>query len=162
MAHILVGIGQLKISKRPEDFIKTMALGSSIAVIFSLSEEKVAGLAHVVLPDSMFHSSRAAQLPGYFADTAIPYFTDEFKKVLQVEVLPKIQVKLVGGSSILDPDDTFNIGQKNLIAIETILTKNNLDITAKDVGKNYSRAVSVEVFTGKVFVSAPGRGKWEL
>lgn len=162
MANILVGIGQIKISDKSEDIIKTMALGSSIAVVFFAPEVPVAGMAHVVLPDSIFGFKRAQRLPGYFADAALPYLISEFKNHIDINNAPGFCIKLAGGSSILDPDGTFNIGQKILTSIEKILTKNQLGISAKDVGKNFTRSVSVEVETGKVFVSAPGRGKWEL
>jgi chemotaxis protein CheD len=162
MANILIGIGEMKISTSPGDILKTMALGSSVAVIFLSPKQYAAGLVHVVLPDSLYHGKRLSQLPGYFADSAIPCLLRELQNGVDQFDTSEIQVKLAGGSSILDPDNIFNIGQKNISAIETVLKNNLLTVAAKDTGKNFSRSVEVEVFTGKVFVSAPGRGKWEI
>jgi len=62
----------------------------------------------------------------------------------------------------MDPDGTFNIGKRNVLAIKKLFWKYKLGAIAEDVGRDYNRTVSVQVETGKVIVSSPGRGEWEL
>ena len=62
----------------------------------------------------------------------------------------------------MDPNNTFNIGKRNVLAIRKILERFRLGAIAEDVGGNISRSVSIEMNTGKVIVSSPGRGEWEL
>lgn len=62
----------------------------------------------------------------------------------------------------MDPNKTFNIGKRNVLAIRNVLSRFGLDTIAEDVGGNISRSVSIEMNTGKVIVSSPGRGEWEL
>ena len=62
----------------------------------------------------------------------------------------------------MDPNGTFNIGKRNVLAIRKILWKLRLGARKEDVGDNFSRTVSVDVDTGKVLISSPKRGEWEL
>ncbi|GAB4327896.1 MAG: chemoreceptor glutamine deamidase CheD [Calditrichia bacterium] len=161
MALKMVGIGEVGISNNPDDVIKTMALGSCVAVIFLAPKIRAAGMAHVALPDSSIGGNRAEQLKGYFADKAVPYLVEQFKK-LGVEKNSDIIVKIAGGATIMDPNGVFNIGKRNILAIKKVLWKNRLAPRAEDVGDNFSRTVWIEMKTGKVFVSSPRKGVWEL
>lgn len=161
MATILVGIGEVGVSTNPDDIIKTMALGSCLAVIFLARKPRMVGLAHVALPDSSIGSSRSESLPGYFADKAVPYLISTFKKS-GIFGPPKLTIKLAGGATIMDPNGVFNIGKRNILAVRKVLWKNRLGAIVEDLGNNFSRTVSVEVGSGKVFVSSPEKGVWEI
>jgi len=62
----------------------------------------------------------------------------------------------------MDPVGIFNIGKRNVLTIRKLLWNSRLGATVEDVGGNYSRTLWVEIDTGKVFISSPKRGKWEL
>jgi len=62
----------------------------------------------------------------------------------------------------MDPNNTFNIGKRNVLALKKHLWAYGLGPLAEDVGGNHSRTVSVFVDTGKVVVNCPGRGQWEV
>ncbi len=157
----MVGIGELAVSNKEDDIIKTYALGSCVAVIFLTADRKAAGLVHIALPESSVGNSRTANLPGYFADIAIPNMIAHFKK-LGVTKSSQLRIKLAGGATIMDPNGTFNIGKRNVLAIRKLLWRFRLGAIAEDVGNNYSRSVKVEVSTGRVFITSPGKGEWEL
>ena len=161
MATIMVGIGEVGISNKPDDIVKTMALGSCVAVIFLAPKIRAVGMAHVALPDSKIGGERAQNLRGYFADKAIPYLISEFKK-LGITKPTDIIIKLAGGASIMDPNGIFNIGKRNILTIRKILWQHRLGARAEDVGENFSRTVWIETSTGKVFVSSPRKGVWEI
>ncbi len=161
MATILVGIGEYAVSDKPGDVVKTLALGSCVAVIFHAKKIQAAGMAHVALPDSLIDSARAKRLPAYFADSAIPILINDFKK-LGVTKSSELQIKLVGGAAIMDPNGTFNLGKRNVLAIRKILWKYRLGARKEDVGKDYSRTVKIDVDTGTVIVTSPKKGEWSI
>lgn len=161
MATILVGIGEYAVSNKPGDVIKTLALGSCVAIVFNAPKLKAVAMAHVALPDSSIGSERSLKLPAYFADSAIPVLIEEFKK-LGISKSSDLQIKLTGGATIMDPNGTFNIGKRNVLAIRKILWKYRLGARKEDIGKDFSRTVKIEVDTGKVTVSSPKLGEWEL
>ncbi len=161
MGTIYVGVGELAASKTGGEIVKTMALGSCVGVIMLDPRVMVVGMLHVALPDSSINKSRVSERPGMFADTGIPLLISEMKK-LGSDVNGKVIVKLAGGASIMDPNNTFNIGKRNVLAVRKILWKYKLGPIAEDVGDAISRTVTVFVDTGKVMLSSPGRGEWEL
>ena len=158
---IMVGIGEMGISSASGDVVKTMALGSCVAVVFVAAKYQAVGMVHIALPDSNIDPEKAAKTPGYFADTAIPHLIKAFKKI-GVRKPSEITVKLVGGATIMDPTGTFNIGKRNVLAARKILWKYRLGAKAEDVGKDFSRTVWVENNSGKVKIYSPDRGEWEV
>jgi chemotaxis protein CheD len=161
MAKLVVGIGEYAVSRNPEDEIKTYALGSCIAVVFLDPRTRVAGMAHIALPESSTNLKKAQELPCYFADTGIPYLLERMKEAgspLHAGYL----VKLVGGANVLKDNDQFLIGERNLTAIKKMLWKYNLAITAQDVGKDFSRTVSVLLKTGKLTIASAAGETWSI
>ncbi|MCX6640565.1 MAG: chemotaxis protein CheD [bacterium] len=160
MGIIYVGVGELAASRSPGDVVKILALGSCVGVIMLAPQQKIVGLLHVALPDSSINAKRGIEKPGTFADTGIPQLLNELKKMGHLR--GKLTVKLAGGASIMDPNNTFNIGKRNILAIKKILWKFGLGAIAEDLGGNYCRTLSVDVDSGLVTISSPGRGTWPL
>ncbi len=161
MNVIYVGVGEYAISGRPGEIVKTLALGSCVAVVILDANNKSVGLLHIALPESSINKKRAKEKPGMFADTGIPSLLEEMQK-LGYDGKSELIIKLAGGASIMDPNKTFNIGKRNVLAIRNTLSRFGLDTNAEDVGGNISRSVSIDLNMGKVMVSSPGRGEWEL
>lgn len=161
MSTIYVGVGEYAVSNKPGDVIKTLALGSCVGVMTLIPDLKVAGLLHVALPDSSISPKRVKERPGMFADTGIPLLINEMKR-LGYTGNGKMIVKLAGGAAIMDPNNTFNIGKRNILAVKKILWQYKLGPRAEHVGDKISRTVSVEVESGRILLSSPGRGEWEL
>ncbi|MCP4727860.1 MAG: chemotaxis protein CheD [bacterium] len=161
MSQIMVGIGGMATSSKPGDVIKTMALGSCVGVSIFTESPRTISLLHVALPDSNTSKEKSKILPGYFADTAIPKLVNELKKH-GVSKNSKIYVKMAGGSNVLDTNNVFNIGKRNVLAIRKLLWKYKLRILKEDVGGNISRTVWIEYDTGKYYASCPAKGQWEI
>ncbi len=161
MGQIVVGVGGIGLSKKPEDVIKTYALGSCVALIFYAQREKAAALAHIALPDSKLGNGKAKTMPGYFADTAIPILIEKFKKI-GIAGNNRLTVKLAGGANILDPAGKFNIGKRNVLAIKKLLWRYHLGALAEDVGQSHSRTVTLNVKDGEVTISSPNRKDWKI
>jgi len=162
MKELILGVGDLGASKDPGVVIKTFALGSCVAVILYNPATRAAGMVHVALPDSKINPEKTRERPGYFADTGIPILLREMAGLGGRSDGRRIIVKLIGGAAIMDKNDVFNIGKRNLLAIRKLLWVHGLGAIAEDVGGNHSRTVSVKVDSGAVLVSCPGRGQWQV
>lgn len=161
MEYVYVGIGEFAASSNGAHMIKTMALGSCVGVMMLDKKSGAAGLLHVALPDSSINKKRAEDKPGSFADTGIPELLKAMKRA-GWDGASRLVVKLAGGASIMDPNNTFNIGKRNILAVKKILWGYRLGAIAEDIGGSISRSVSVNVNTQTVTVSSPGRGEWEI
>ena len=153
MKQINVGIGELAVSKNPEEKIKTFGLGSCVAVIVLDPKVRSVGLMHVALPDSSINPEKAKKLPGYFADTGIPHLLAEMAKLGSNPKGQGLIFKLVGGAQVMDPNQRFNIGKRNILTIKKILWKYNLAVVAEEVGGHTSRTVDIDAGTGRVTIS---------
>lgn len=162
MATVMLGVGDLGVSNRPGDIIKTLALGSCIAVVLLEPRSRSVGMVHVALPESSIDAKKAAVQPGYFADTGVDALLCEMKRITGVGSERKFIVKIAGGAKVLDPNNTFNIGKRNELAIKKILWAHGMGAHAEDVGGHITRSVSVEVDTGRVVIVSAGRGSWEI
>lgn len=160
---IMLGVGEYGSTVEAGGVVRTLALGSCVAVIFLDRKTRCVGMAHVALPDSKISPERAKERPGHFADTAIPALLAEMeKRAGSVSKGAGLIVKLAGGANVADPNNTFNIGKRNALSIRKVLWKYGLGPVAEDVGGNFSRSVAVYQENGKVILSSPGRSDWEL
>jgi chemotaxis protein CheD len=154
---LVLGVGEWGVSHSRGEIIKTLSLGSCVAVICSDVVRQIAGMVHVALPDSSLAKETVVKRPGYCADTGIEIL---FQALLRLgcPMRPgQVQVKLVGGATILDPHGTFNIGKRNVLAIKKLLWAKGLGPMAEEVGGHISRTVSVAVDTGLVHIQTPGQ-----
>jgi chemotaxis protein CheD len=154
-------MGEYAVAKAPMRFVKTMALGSCVAVIGLDASHKAAGILHVALPHSAINKNRAVERPGMFVDTGIPCFLEEMKRFGHDDD-NRLIVKLAGGASIMDSNSTFNIGKRNVLAIRKYLWQHGLGAIREDIGGVISRSVDIDLASGEVLVSSPGRGEWVL
>jgi chemotaxis protein CheD len=151
--RLVVGIGEFAVSDQPGDVIVTHALGSCVAVCLWDQEAQVAGMIHLLLPDSRINAQRAADQPAAFADTGIPLvFQAAYRAGAQKS---RIRVCLVGGAELsAERTVSFNIGRRNLLATKNMLWKNGVLIDSEDVGGHAVRTVHLSVDDGRLQVSS--------
>lgn len=159
MATITLGVGDWAVSSNPDDLIKTYALGSCVAVLIYDVSLRVAGMAHVALPDSAVDPAKALKQPGYFADVGVSVLIEEMKR--RGVTRAHVWVKLAGGSAVMDPKGIFDIGKRNVLAIKRALWRSSLGPIAEDTGGSSSRTVSMAVADGTISLSA-GPRQWSL
>lgn len=160
---LLLGVGDYGATSAPGGVIKTMALGSCIALMILDRGTRCVAMDHIALPESSVSPERAKQLPGYFADTGIPMLMERMKRVGGSLSKPsQLIVKIAGGANVADPNNTFNIGKRNVLAAKKILWQYGLGPMAEDVGGSHSRTVTLFRDTGRIVLSCPGRPDWEL
>jgi chemotaxis protein CheD len=139
---LLVGIGDFKVSNDKNIIIKTLALGSCVAVTLFGKNSLVTGMAHIALPSSSINTEKAKIQPAYFADTGIPVLLKEMKKL---DITGEFYAKLAGGASILDDKKIFNIGSRNVAIIRQMLRTLRIPIMSENTEGNISRTVSVNI-----------------
>ena len=157
MENIIVGVGGLGVSNKANDVIKTFALGSCVAMILINPLRHTAGMAHIALPDSAIDPMKAKELPGYFVDTGVPALFQLMKDIGALKNDKNATIKLVGGAQVMDANNTFNIGKRNILAIKKILWSKGMGPLVEDIGGSYSRTVHLYVGSGEVIVSSYGR-----
>lgn len=160
MTKTTLAAGHLVITAEPQHELVAPGLGSCVAVIMFTPAAHLVGMAHVALPHATTNPERAREQPGYFADTAIPAMLDELRQAAGGS--SRFIVKLVGGATMIDPQGVFGIGKRNLLEIRKILWQHGLGPLAEDTGADYSRTVRVSPGSGRVLISSPDRGSWEI
>jgi len=150
-----LGVGDILVSGTAGDEIRTYGLGSCVALVVWDWDRHAGGMIHVALPDSAVNPAKASAQPGSFADSGLPVL---FRRLDEAGVRPASSwIKLVGGASILDPDNLFDIGGLNVRAVEAYLQGAGLALTARDTGGTLSRTLNLSVSTGVLTVSSGSR-----
>ncbi len=157
---ITLGIGDYGVTVKKGEILKTFGLGSCVAVCCADLKVGLAAMIHIALPDSAINLERTREKPGYFADSGLDALFLQMAKLGFIPRPGQFRIKLVGGANILDSQNTFNIGKRNVLAIKRLLWAKGFGPVAEDIGGTYSRTVSLEAGTDKVLVSSPGKENW--
>ena len=158
--HVVVGMADLKVSRDPAETLVTYALGSCLGIVLHDPVAGVAGMLHVMLPQSSIDEAKAAASPAMFVDTGVPRL---FKACYELGARKeRMTVSVAGGAhaAATEDGDSFQIGKRNLLALRKLLWKNGVIIHAEDVGgAQKSRTMSVEVGSGSVLLKMNGATK---
>lgn len=138
----------MKVSNDQNEKLITYSLGSCLGISIYDPFAKVAGLLHIMLPESSIDRGNNRFNPYKFVDTGIPLL---FKTAYSLGAKKNhIKVKFAGCSQILDEAGIFNIGKRNYATARKILWKNNVMIEKEHCGGSFSRTMSIEVSNGRV------------
>ncbi len=154
--EVKVGIGDLNVVLPPDKLI-TLGLGSCVGIAIIDSINKIAGLAHIMLPDSTSFTNQ--NNPMKFADLAIPILVNKMEKAGANRRI--LKAKIAGGASMFsfpEKNPLMDIGGRNGIAVKAVLQKLNIPIVSEDLGGNSGRTMIVEAINGKVFIRTVGKG----
>ena len=155
MSNITVGISDWKICG-VEDVLVTYALGSCIGSCLYDKEAGIAGMSHIMLPDSTTVRDPRINRMKY-ADTALPDLVEAMVK--QGASRSRIQAKIAGGAVMFPTrNQSFNIGEHNTQAVKKALEKLRIPIVAEDTGLNFGRTVYFYGADGKVIVRSTVKG----
>lgn len=150
-----VGIADLKVAKMPDRLI-TLGLGSCVGVSLYDPLTNIAGLLHLMLPDSTKFSR--VNKEAKFADLGIPLLVKEMRKLGAGP--GRLVAKLVGGAQMfsgMDKKLTFNIGERNAEKAREVLKGMGIRIAAEEVGGNKGRTMIVDTADGKVYIRILGK-----
>lgn len=151
--HVLTGVGQLV----------GLGLGSCIGLAAYDGSKKIAGLAHIVLPEAFV--DRAVTEPGKFADTALP----ELIRKMELAGASRASLKFAycGGANVFKfgpgkTNDVLEVGRRNAEAVKAVLSKYSCRVIAQDVGGSSGRTMTFDAATGLIQVKVLSVGQEDL
>lgn len=158
---VKVGIAQMDVVKTPNT-IRTSGLGSCVGVVLYDEIKKVAGLVHVMLPDSSLGKTETLNL-AKFADTGIEALIN-LLKLEGVQVF-RLKAKIAGGAQMFkftSDKDSMRIGPRNVEAVKKELQKNGILLVAEDTGGNSGRTIEFNPVTCKLSIRTVNLGVSEI
>ena len=157
---IRVGIADMNIVKYPQT-IRTSGLGSCVGVVLYDEPRKIAGMVHVMLPDSSLDRSKRINA-AKFADTGI-YALMELLKLEGVRPM-SLKAKIAGGAQMfqLGSSDTIRIGPRNIEAVKAELNRLSIPILAEETGGSSGRTIEFDPSTSKLSIRTVNKGTIEI
>jgi chemotaxis protein CheD len=149
-----VGMADCRIGDAPSQVLATYALGSCIGLALHDAAAGVGGLLHFMLPDSTIDRGRSRDNPWMFADTGIPRLLEGL--CARGASKRRLIVRAAGGASMMDPQNVFDIGRRNYLAMRKILWKAGVMVHGEAVGGARSRTVRLEIGSGKFLIQEGG------
>ncbi|SER53214.1 chemotaxis protein CheD [Psychrobacillus sp. OK032] len=137
---VKVGIADMNTVKMP-DTIRTSGLGSCVGVVLYDERSQIAGLVHVMLPDSSLGRTETINV-AKFADTGIPAMIEQLK--LEGVQPFRLRAKIAGGAQMFQftsGKDTMRIGPRNVEAVKEYLKKYSIPIISEDTGGSSGRTI---------------------
>ena len=156
MAEVIkVGMADLKVCRAP-DAVTTLGLGSCVGVALYDKTTKIAGLVHVMLPDST--QVRQNQNRAKFADTGIDYLIEELLAAGAGRT--RLTAKIAGGAQMFafsGNSDMLRVGERNVEAVKKKLNSLGIRILSEDTGLNYGRTVIFYPENGDFVIKSVGK-----
>ncbi|MFO0946084.1 MAG: chemotaxis protein CheD [Planctomycetota bacterium] len=125
-------------------------LGSCVGIALWDRSSTIGGIAHVVLPDSRGQS----QLPGKFADTAVPFLLGLIVKAGGRK--SSVTARIAGGANMFKIVSSTNVGEMNQEAVKRILREHGIPVHFEDLGGEKGRRMTLDTNTGEVVIETPG------
>ena len=160
MAKIIVGMADLNVTRAP-GILTTLGLGSCVGIALYDPATKVAGLAHIMLPDSTKLQNNKNE--AKFADTAMAKMIKDMVKIGANK--GRLQAKIAGGAQMFAfnaKNDEMRIGDRNVEATLKLLKSYGIPLIAYEVGANYGRTVELYADDGKFLIKTIGHGNRTL
>lgn len=156
MKVVKVGMADLNILKAP-GILTTLGLGSCVGITLYDRTNKIAGLAHIMLPSSKEIKNNTNK--AKFADTGIELLVE---KMVNIGANKNGLVsKVTGGSQMFSfnsNNDVLRIGERNVKATKEKLKQLSIPIISEDTGGNYGRTIELNSEDGSLLVKTIGHG----
>lgn len=152
-------MGELAVSGVPGDVLTSIGLGSCIGLALVDRARSIAGLAHVMLPESTGEPDAASRMK--FADLAVPVLVE--KVVALGTTKTRLEAVLVGGAKMFQlGGSSLDIGARNEQATLDALRRAGVRVTAKATAGAKGRTVRVHVGGGRILCKEAGGVEAEL
>lgn len=150
---VMVPMGRSAVASSSEQ-LRTVGLGSCVAIIIFAPAQQLAALAHCMLPSADGRDGDAAK----YVDTAVPALLNALHGA---GALAPIAAVLVGGASMFPGVDTGfvrDIAGDNLRSARAALHAARVPVRAEDVGGHVGRSVRVDPRRQRVTVHTIAAG----
>jgi chemotaxis protein CheD len=139
----------------------TLGLGSCVAICLHDPVAKVAGMAHVLLPNRSL--SRSTENPAKFPQSAIPLLIE--KMVALGADKSRLTARLAGGASMfgnLSPSGAVQMGERNVVASRQVLQEQGVKIIAEATGGTTGRSIRLQANDGSLWIRTLASGEQPL
>ncbi|WP_338452071.1 chemotaxis protein CheD [Niallia oryzisoli] len=154
---VRVGIADMKIVKSP-NLIRTSGLGSCVGIVVYDPLQQIAGLAHIMLPDSAL-AKNGSLTSAKYADTAVhDLVTCLVKHGARKNALKS---KFAGGAQMFQftsGNELMRIGPRNVEAVKKQLDSFQIEIVGADVGGNNGRTIAFDPKTCILQIKTVNKG----
>jgi chemotaxis protein CheD len=154
---IKVGIADMNIVKCPQK-IRTTGLGSCVGVVLYDESKCLAGMAHIMLPDSSLARNSSFK-PAKYADTAL---TELVQKLRIMGARPSyLRAKIAGGAQMFQfstGPDKMRIGPRNVEAVKCALSELRIKIISEDTGGGSGRSIEFDPRTSELLIRTVNKG----
>lgn len=157
---IKVGMADMKYCHAP-DAITTLGLGSCVGVVLYDSGTKIAGLVHIMLPDST--KIKNNENKAKFADTGIEEMVRQV--VAAGASRAKLKAKIAGGAQMFAfraENDLLRVGARNVEAVKGELAKLRIPLVAEDTGDSYGRTIEFYPESEELLIKAVGKTSYKI
>ena len=143
------------------DAITTLGLGSCVGVVLYDPNAKIAGLVHIMLPDST--KIKNNENSAKFADTGIE---EMVKRVVAAGASrAALKSKIAGGAQMFafsSENDVLRVGARNVEAVKDKLTQLNIPLVAEDTGNSYGRTIEFYPENSELLIKAVGKSIYKI
>ncbi|MEA3320130.1 MAG: chemotaxis protein CheD [Bacillota bacterium] len=157
-AVIKVGIAEMGIVKAPQ-LIRTAGLGSCVGVVIYDTTTKIAGMVHIMLPDSNLTRQTPINADKY-ADTGILHLVETL--LLKGIKSYSMKAKIAGGAQMFQfssaSADMMRIGPRNVEAVKEKLAALHIPLISEDCGGNNGRTIEFNPENGKLMIKTVNKG----
>lgn len=157
MIQYKVGIAEAAICMK-KDSIITIGLGSCVGVCLYDSVKNIAGMVHIMLPNSA--NSKNNTNRNKFADTGVSDLLANMEKAGSSKI--RIVAKIAGGAQMFSSSnisDIMKIGERNVEAVKEQLKNHGIRLIAEDTGDNFGRTIEIFAEDGSMTVKSLKYGK---
>ena len=158
---INVGIADMNIV-RPPYRIRTAGLGSCVGVIIFDPFKEIAGMVHIMLPDSAIATSGQLNVAKY-ADTGVMELVRKLEK--EGARVSLLKAKIAGGSQMFQTkkgNNLMRIGPRNVEAVKEMLSQLHIELLAEDCGGQNGRTIEFNPKTGLLSIRTVNKGVKDL
>ncbi|WP_102346922.1 chemotaxis protein CheD [Bacillus sp. Marseille-P3661] len=154
---VKVGIADMNVVESP-NLIRTSGLGSCVGVVIYDTQKEIAGLAHIMLPDSSLAKTGSLNIAKY-ADTAVEELLNRILSLGSRQL--NLKAKIAGGAQMFQfssKNDMMRIGPRNVEAVKKELQRFRITLTAEDVGGNSGRTIEFNPKSRKLNIRTVNQG----
>ncbi|SDJ01411.1 chemotaxis protein CheD [Salimicrobium halophilum] len=157
MSIIKVSISDAKVANHPHR-LRTTGLGSCVGIVLYDNQRKMAGMAHIMLPESTMARRGDLNLHKY-ADTAIEYVYEELiTKGMKKQAM---KAMIAGGAQMFQSksaNEMMRIGPRNVEAVKKELSSRGIPLVAEDTGGTNGRTIEFDIGSSELSVKTVAKG----
>ncbi len=152
---IKVGMADLNVCLSP-NALTTLGLGSCVGIVLYDKVKKIAGMVHIMLPDStkILNNDNKSK----FADTGIDLLIHKMSAIGADR--RNLIAKIAGGAQMFAfgaNNEMMRIGDRNVEATKIKLGQLGIKIMAEDTGANYGRTIEFYPENGNLVIKSVGK-----